>query len=141
MRALKIECDVVDGWLQTIALEGELDAYTAPRLRDCLTQALDEGMSWILVDLRRADYIDSVGLGILIGGVKRAGESNGDLAVVCDRPRVRRVFEVSGTAELLHVTDELAHAVDLLATERAARAAGRCSPCGGHSECEGGQER
>jgi len=119
-----VEHKVIDGWLETTAVEGELDAYTAPRLLEAITRALDEGISWILVDLRNVDYIDSVALGILIGGVKRAGEKNGDLAVVCTRPNVRRVFDVSGTAELLNVQEDMERAIELLANERAARSGG-----------------
>ena len=90
-------------------------------LLQAVTGALDAGLAWLVVDLRGVEYIDSVGLGILIGGAKRAGEKNGDLAVACDRSNVRRVFEVSGTAELLNVVDEFTAAVELLAGERAAR--------------------
>ena len=116
-----IETDLTEGWLRTISVDGELDAYTGPQLHDAVGAALDEELSWLVVDLRKVEYIDSVGLGILIGGAKRAGEGNGGLAVVCERPNVRRVFEVSGTAELLNVVEELPSAVALLAAARAAR--------------------
>lgn len=118
---LRIETELVDGWLQTIAVGGELDAYSAPGLQDAVTHALDQNVSWLIVDLRRVEYMDSVGLGILIGGVKRAGEKNGGMAVVCERPNVARVFEVSGTAELLNVVDSLPRAVEVLSGARAAR--------------------
>ena len=131
---MRIDLDVVDGWLQTIAVAGELDAYTAPKLLEAMTHALDEGLAWLLVDLRRLEYIDSVGLGILIGGAKRAGEKGGDLAVACQRANVRRVFDVSGTAELLNVVEDLTRAVEVLATERAAR--GGCVV----AEAEGGDQ-
>lgn len=126
---MRVDRRVVDGWLEATTVEGELDAYTAPRLLEAITQALDEGISWILVDMRNVEYIDSVALGILIGGVKRAGEKNGDLAVVCARPNVRRVFDVSGTAELLNVQDDMERAIEVLASERAARMG--CAPEGG----------
>jgi len=113
--------ELIDGWLQTIAVGGELDAYTAPRLLEAVTGALDEGHAWLLVDLGEVQYIDSVGLGILIGGAKRAAERNGDLAVACSRPNVRRVFEVSGTAELLNVVDSVGEAVEVLTKVRAAQ--------------------
>ncbi len=114
VRALRVETTLSDGWLETIAVEGELDAYTAPRLMEAVTLALEQGIAWLLIDLRAVDYIDSVGLGILIGGAKRAGERSGDMAVACSRPGVRRVFEVSGTAELLNVVDDLPAAVAIL---------------------------
>lgn len=123
---MRVDHRVVDGWLQITTVEGELDAYTAPRLLEAITRALDEGISWILVDLRGVEYIDSVALGILIGGAKRAGERNGDLAVVCTRPNVRRVFDVSGTSELLNVQEDVERAIEVLASERAARSG--CTP-------------
>ncbi len=118
---MKIDASVIDGWLQTIAVDGELDAYTAPQFMDAVMKALDEGLCWVVIDLRKIEYIDSVGLGILIGGSKRAGEKNGDMAVACNRPNVRRVFEVSGTAELLNVVAEYDEAIGILSAERAAR--------------------
>lgn len=127
---MRVEENLIDGWLQAIAVEGELDAYTAPSLMEAVTVALDEGLSWLVVDLREVEYIDSVGLGILIGGAKRAGEKNGDMAVACDRANVRRVFEVSGTAELLNVVDDLTQAIELLTAERAARGGARVAEPG-----------
>lgn len=121
VRALRVRTDLIDGWLQKIVVEGELDAYTAPRLMDAVTDTLDAGHAWLVIDLREVKYIDSVGLGILIGGAKRATEKNGDLAVACDRPNVCRVFAVSGTAELLNVVDDLPAAIETLVAERAAR--------------------
>jgi anti-sigma B factor antagonist len=119
--ALKIETETIDGWLSRIAISGELDAYTAPTLLEAITEALDSDHAWLVVDLRETEYIDSVGLGILIGGVKRASAREGDLAVACNRHNIRRVFEVSGTVDLLNVRDDLPAAVSALAAERAAR--------------------
>lgn len=125
---LRIENGTIDGWLRRIAVTGELDAYTAPSLQDAMTEALDSGAAWLVVDLAAAEYIDSVGLGILIGGVKRAGAREGDLAVACPRANVRRVFEVSGTMDLLNVHEDLTGAVGALAARRAAR--GGCGTTG-----------
>ena len=128
---MRIDHELIDEWLQTIAVHGELDAFTAPKLLEAITATLEQGVPWIAVDMRRVEYIDSVALGILIGGVKRAGERNGDLAVACNRPNVRRVFDVSGTAELLNVQDELTQAIEVLANERAARGGCETDQTGG----------
>ena len=82
---------------------GELDAYTGPQLREELTGAVEEGVRWLVLDMARVEYIDSVGLGIIVGVGKRTAEQGGDLAVVAPRPNVLRVFEISGTRELLNV--------------------------------------
>ena len=129
---MRIEAVVSDEWLETISLEGELDAYTAPQLQEAVAAALNEGLAWLVVDLTRVEYIDSVGLGILIGGVKRAGERGGDLAVVSNRRNICKVFDVSGTAEMLNVVGDVAQAVAILTEERAARA---------NSAAEGGEDQ
>ena len=131
---MRVEREQIDGWLERISAAGELDAYTAPKLRESVTAALDEGIAWIMIDLTEATYIDSVALGILIGAAKRAGERNGDIAVVCGPPHIRRVFEVSGTAEMLNVVESVEEAAQVLASERKAR--------GGHgAEDEGSDAR
>ncbi|MHB8995819.1 MAG: STAS domain-containing protein [Armatimonadota bacterium] len=91
-------------------LDGELDAYTGPQLREELTQAADSGKKWLLLDMSAVQYIDSVGLGILVGATKRLTEKHGDVAVIAPRPNVLRVFEVSGTRELLNVVESLEEA-------------------------------
>ena len=95
-------------------LEGELDAYTGPQLREDLGRATEEGAKWLFVDLAAVQYIDSVGLGILVGAAKRAMEVQGNLAVLGPPPNVLRVFEVSGTRELLNVVVSLEEAQERL---------------------------
>ena len=128
---MRVETETIDGWLHTISADGELDAYNGARLQEAVISALGSESCWLIVDLLKVEYIDSVGLGILIGAAKRAAEKGGDLAVVCERAAVRRVFEVSGTAELLNVVEAMPEAVELLAAQRDARA-------GREDSCEGG---
>ena len=101
-----------------IAATGELDAETAPLLRDAVDTALDAGVRWILFDLQGLDFIGSVGIGELIRAAKFLNERGGDLAVACRRPNVRRVFEISGTSELLHMRAEEAEARAVLDESR-----------------------
>ena len=109
-------------WLNVFYLRGEIDAATAPPLKDALEQALGEGQRWFLVDLLGTEYLDSVAVGILIGGAKQACAQGGMLAVVCQRPIVVKVFEISGTKELLNVHESEAAARRLLETARDAAA-------------------
>lgn len=95
-------------------LEGELDAYTGPGLREDLTRSSGEGARWLFIELSAVSYIDSVGLGILVGAAKRVLAENGGLAVVAPRPNVLRVFEISGTRELLNVAGDLPAAAQRL---------------------------
>jgi len=94
---------------------GELDAYTGPQLREALAEAVDDGVCWLVLDMAKVEYIDSVGLGIIVGAAKRTALEGGNLAVVGPRPNVLRVFEISGTRELLNVVDTIAEARERLA--------------------------
>ncbi|MCE5237243.1 STAS domain-containing protein [bacterium] len=93
---------------------GELDAYTGPQLREELAEAVADGARWLVLDMSRVEYIDSVGLGIIVGAAKRTVEQGGNLAVVAARPNVLRVFEISGTRELLNVVETLDEARERL---------------------------
>lgn len=119
MRLVRIQTSPLAESGVVFAVQGELDAYTGPQLREDLGSALAEGKSRLYVDLSQVEYMDSVGLGILVGMAKRAGEAAGGLAVVNPRPNVRRVFDVSGTSELLNVVESLPAAQARLCPEQA----------------------
>ena len=104
----------IEDWLGVVEVSGELDAATAQQLRDELYKCIDGGSRWVLVDMLGLEYIDSVGLGVLIGASKRVSEQGGELAVVCARPNVMRVFEISGTGEHLNLCQAGAEARSLL---------------------------
>lgn len=107
--------DHSEDFLAVVTVAGELDAATAPELRERLHSLLDAGCAWLLLDLRQLEYIDSEGLGLLIGAARRACETGGDLALICDRPNVLRVFDVSGTRELLNLRQQEQQAREFLA--------------------------
>ena len=115
---MEIRSRLENDWLTVFYLEGEIDAATAPPLKEALEQALAQGQRWFLIDLLGTEYLDSVTVGILIGGAKQACEQGGMLAVVCQRPIVVKVFEISGTKELLNVQGSEATARSLLETAR-----------------------
>ncbi len=116
--------------LAVIVVSGELDAQTAPLLREAVDAALARGARWLLVDLRELDFIGSVGVGELIRAVKLLGERGGDLAVACHRPNLTRVFDISGTSEMLHLS----------ATEEEARASLSASRLQLRSACPAAEE-
>jgi anti-sigma B factor antagonist len=78
-----------------VVLRGDLDLAGAPALRDALAPVVDDGAR-VVVDLQAVDFLDSAGLGILIGGRKRARAAGGDLALVCSSRAVLRPIEITG---------------------------------------------
>jgi anti-sigma B factor antagonist len=78
-----------------IAVEGELDLSTAPRLKWMLVDALQAGRGRLVVDLSLTTFIDSTALGVLVGVKRRLG--GGELlAIVCPRTDVLKIFELAG---------------------------------------------
>ncbi len=116
---MKVQTETEGDWLTVFSLSGELDAYTAPQFRESLLATIDRDLVWILVDLGEVEYIDSVALGILLGAAKGANERAGDLAVFCHRSNVLKVFDISGTRELLNVCEDRSEAQRLLEQRRA----------------------
>lgn len=86
-----------------IALGGEVDVYTSPRLKQEMVGQIARGTRHLVLDLNAVEYLDSTGLGVLIGGLKRARERNGDLRLVCDNVRVLRIFEITGLTKIFDI--------------------------------------
>lgn len=84
----------------TISLSGEVDVYTSPRVKQEIVDLLNQGVSRLVVDVSQVEYLDSTGLGVLIGGLKRAREHEGDLRLICDNPRILRIFEITGLTKI-----------------------------------------
>ncbi len=90
---------VSENWQERIcvvAAEGEVDAHTAHSLREALARAIASGSRQVVADLSMVSFIDSSGLGVLVGNLKELIARQGDLRVVVTQERVTRVFEVTG---------------------------------------------
>ena len=94
----------LDGRVPGLSVAGEVDMATAPRLRDALVQfAAEHPGATAVIDLDGVSFLDSLGLGVLVGGLRRMRTTGGDLALVCTSPRLLdllalcrldRVFEI-----------------------------------------------
>jgi anti-sigma B factor antagonist len=94
-----------------VALRGQLDVATAPGLRERLIETQFGGASRLVLDLGGLEFIDSFGIGVLIGAVRRAASHDGQVVVVCPPGRVRDVLGLAGVSEVLRVGDDLAAAI------------------------------
>jgi anti-sigma B factor antagonist len=66
-----------------LEIGGEIDVYTAPRLRERLLEMVNSGEKHIVVDLGRVEFLDSTGLGVLVGAHRRLRARDGSLNLVC----------------------------------------------------------
>jgi anti-sigma B factor antagonist len=99
---LGVEVSKQDG-AAVLTVTGEIDVATAPRLREHIVTLVNEGETRIVVDLQGVDFIDSTGLGALVGGLKRVRTHGGELAIVCTRPRLLKVFEITGLVRVFEI--------------------------------------
>jgi anti-sigma B factor antagonist len=104
---LRIETELIDDRTAVCRVSGELDAFTAPDLRDALEEVLEAGQTWIIADLKQLTYLDSTGLGILVGTAKKCRQAGGDFAVASQRRNLLRIFQISGTEEILNVVADV----------------------------------
>lgn len=86
-----------------VALHGELDIATAPILRDALTAQIDDGVTDVCLDLADLQFVDSTGLGVIVGVHRRLQRVGGTLRLRSPRPAILRVLEISGLAGVVPV--------------------------------------
>jgi len=111
MGSLEFRSENVGGKsVNVIVVQGDLDAYSAPRLREVLTDLIAGGSDWIVVDCCTLEYIDSSGLGALVAGLKQMSDHNGTLALAEPNDSVRRVLQVTGLDRLFPLYGNLAEA-------------------------------
>ncbi len=91
---------------------GELDAFTVAQFRQVLADVASAKK--LVIDLSGVPFIDSAGLGALIGGIRRTRELGGDVAVACDRPTLVRLLKTTGFDRIVSVTDNVEQAKSAL---------------------------
>lgn len=91
------------GDVRVLDIEGEVDVYSAPALREQLTALVDDGNPHLVADLTKTSFIDSTGLGVLVAGQNHAGEAGGALRVVCAQERILKLFRITGLDAVLQI--------------------------------------
>ena len=86
-----------------IEVGGEIDVYTAPKLRERIIELVDEGQYHLVVDLEKVEFLDSTGLGVLVGGLKRVRGHDGSLQLVCTQERLLKIFRITGLGKVFAI--------------------------------------
>ena len=97
-----------DGESAKVVASGEIDLASSPELRDELQGLLDAGVRSLVIDLSAVSFIDSSGLGVLVGVLKRMDDETGsgaNLRICGLTGPVRKVFEITGLHELFVIDD------------------------------------
>ncbi len=106
---LRIESVKVNDYM-VIVLEGEVDVYSAPLLREEITRQVARGEYKLVVDLEKVAFLDSTGLGVLVGGLKRVKPHDGELGIICSQEKMLRIFRITGLDKIFPIfghVDEL----------------------------------
>ena len=110
----EVELSVVtrrEGVRTVISVTGEIDVYTAPTLRERLNELVADGEYHLVVDMAGVDFLDSTGLGVLVGGLKRARSHDGTLQLVCDQEKILKVFRITGLTKVFPIHASLGEAL------------------------------
>jgi len=108
---LDISTEQADGY--TICRPvGELDAFTVSQFRQSLAELANNPR--LLIDMSGVPFVDSAGLGALIGGIRRARELGGEVAVACNRPTLTRLLRTTGFDRIVTVAETVDEAAEAL---------------------------
>ena len=107
---LDIGTSVVDG-RTVVQVVGEIDVYTAPQLRERLDHEIEAGRHDLVVDLSGVSFMDSTGLGVLVGRLKQIRLNDGSMRLVCAHDRVLKVFVITGLDKVFAIYPTVGEAV------------------------------
>jgi anti-sigma B factor antagonist len=94
------------GALPLLRVRGELDIYTAPRLKEAIIAALGPERSFLAIDLSGVSFLDSTGSQVLMSAKQRTAERGGELYIIGAQRQVLRLFHLVGLDQIFHLCDE-----------------------------------
>jgi anti-sigma B factor antagonist len=108
-----LEIEVEEAESHTVCRpKGEVDAYTVGQFRESLGELAET--SRLIIDLSAVPFMDSAGLGAIIGGIRKVGDNDGDVAVACDRPTLTRLLHTTGFDRIVPVSESIPEALSAL---------------------------
>jgi anti-sigma B factor antagonist len=105
----------LDGRMHVIELTGQVDIQAAPALQERTSRVIEQGKTHVIVDLSRVTFMDSTGLGVLVGALKRLRAGRGVLALVVTDYDVERLLELTGLDRTFRIYRSRDEAVEHLA--------------------------
>ncbi len=107
-----------EGSHAVVDVKGEIDVYTAPKLREKLIELVSEGSYNVVVNLEGVDFLDSTGLGVLVGALKRVKAHDGSLSLVCTQDKILKIFKITGLTKVFPIHESIEEAVDAGSSSR-----------------------
>ena len=97
--------------IEVVGVGGEIDIYTAPRLRELLIDLPGTNSYQLVVNLGEAGFPGSAGLGVLAGGLNRVRAHDGSLDLVCTRERILKIFKITGLTKVFGICQTVDQAI------------------------------
>lgn len=88
-----------------LMVSGEIDVFTAPKLRERLLPLCQDGQT-VVVDLSEVNYIDSTGLGVFVGAYKIQQTSSGKMILIGVNRRLSRIFRITGLQDIIEIKEQ-----------------------------------
>jgi anti-sigma B factor antagonist len=98
-----------NGWT-VVSVTGEIDVYSAATLREPLNALIDIAGNSVLLDLQAVDFMDSMGLRVIVGAHKRAEATRSQFALLSTRPQIRNLLHITGLDEVIPMLSEIPQA-------------------------------
>ena len=87
----------------TVVVVGDVDSSTSARLRDLLTDLIDDGARQVCLDVAGLSFIDSSGLGVIVGAMRKVRALGGELELTAVNPGTTKVLEITGLDRVLTI--------------------------------------
>src|SRR5271166_1668274 len=89
----------------------EIDIYTAPRLRELLIDLVSKNNYQLVINMDKVGFLDSTGLGVLVGGLKRVRAHDGSLDLVCTQERILKIVRITGLTKVVGIHQTVEQAI------------------------------
>ena len=111
MHPLHLESVTAGADCAVLRIRGEVDVYSAPQLRERVILLLSGGIRHVIADLREVDFLDSNGLGVLVGSLKRLREQDGSLKLVTREGKIPHLFRITGLVRVFALCQSVPEAI------------------------------
>ena len=100
---IKVDTRQVDKEISIVEVQGEIDVYTSSWVKEAIADFIQRGNYHIIINLEGVRYIDSTGLGVLIGALKRVREKEGSISLICTNPQIKKIFNITGLVKIFQI--------------------------------------
>lgn len=108
---IKVSSKTIDDAVELVEVNGEIDIYTSPSVKESINSLIAKGSYNFIINLDQVRYIDSTGLGVLIGALKKVREHDGHIYLVCVDQQIKKVFNITGLVKIFRIFESNDEAV------------------------------